>query len=124
MTEETYIFPASFAQQRLWFLDQLEPQTTAYNVPLVARFEGLLDVGALEQSLKEIVRRHEVLRTTFALEAGEPVQVIATEAALELTIKDLTEAVAQENEVRQQIAAEAAMPFDLQHGPLLRASLL
>src|SRR5262249_34475294 len=71
--------PLSFAQQRLWFLDQLEPGNLFYNIPLAVRLQGPLDVGALERGLNEIVRRHEVLRTTFPAEAGTPHQVIAPE---------------------------------------------
>ena len=67
----------SFAQQRLWFLDQLEPGSTVYNVPGALRIKGPLDVGVLKESASEIVRRHEALRTTFSIVEGEPVQVIA-----------------------------------------------
>ncbi len=77
--------PLSFAQQRLWFLDQLEPGNCAYNVPVALRVAGALDVAALEQSLNEVVRRHEALRTSFGVSKGLPVQVVAP--ALRLTIE-------------------------------------
>jgi len=75
--EEVFIFPASFAQQRLWFLDQLVPDTSLYNVPTVIRLTGVLNLVALEQSFNEIVRRHEALRTTFDTLEGQCIQVIA-----------------------------------------------
>ena len=73
-TRETKRFPASFAQERLWFLDQLQPGSSFYNVPAVVPLHIPLHLGALEWSLNEIVRRHEVLRTTFAMVDGQPVQ--------------------------------------------------
>src|SRR5689334_24838147 len=75
--EEVFVFPLSFAQQRLWFLHLLDPQTAAYNMPFALRLSGQLDISALERTLNEIVRRHEVLRTTFDALDGEPVQLIA-----------------------------------------------
>ena len=81
--------PLSFAQQRLWFLEQLEPSRAVYNLPLAWRFSGALNVSALEQSLDEMVRRHEILRTTFPSVDGQPVQVIAPELALPLPVVDL-----------------------------------
>ncbi len=82
--------PLSFAQQRLWFLDQLEPGLVAYNIPAAVRLVGRLDVPVLNWSLNEIVRRHESLRTTFDVVAGEPVQVIAPALELSIPIVDLT----------------------------------
>ena len=75
--EEVYAFPLSFAQRRLWFLQQLEPSSAAYNVPFASRLSGRLDASALERALNEIVRRHEILRTTFELLDEEPAQVVA-----------------------------------------------
>src|SRR5437870_4853918 len=77
-------FPLSFAQLRLWLLDQLDPQSAAYNLHGGVRLRGQLDIAALEQSLNELVRRHEVLRTTFALVDGQPMQLIAPAQALAL----------------------------------------
>jgi amino acid adenylation domain-containing protein len=118
--------PLSFAQQRLWFLDQLEPGSCLYNVPSSIRMSGALHVEALQQSLAALVARHEVLRTTFTSREGTPLQVIAPEAALELPVIDLTSLPAEEREAtaRRLAAEEARRPFDLAQGPLLRASLL
>ena len=82
--------PASFAQQRLWFLDQLAPGSPAYNIPTVVELDGRLDVDALRRALAEVVRRHEVLRTTFADDGGVPRQVIAETLELPLPIEDLS----------------------------------
>ncbi|MDY7076204.1 MAG: amino acid adenylation domain-containing protein, partial [Chloroflexota bacterium] len=118
--------PLSFAQQRLWFLDQLAPGNLFYNIPTVVRLEGPLDVEALERSLNEIVRRHETLRTTFAAEGGKPVQVIAQELKLSLLVDDLGHLPEEEREAEASRRAqdEARKPFDLAEGPLLRALLL
>src|SRR5579862_3138494 len=74
--EQVYVFPVTFAQQRLWFLDQLQPDSASYNVAWSIQIKGQLEVKALEHSLSEIVRRHEILRTVFAEEHGEPVQKV------------------------------------------------
>src|SRR5262245_17615882 len=74
--QDVYVFPASFAQRRMWFLDQFQPGSPFYNIPIAVRIKGALRSGALEQGILEIVRRHESLRTTFAMMDGEPVQVI------------------------------------------------
>ncbi len=83
--------PLSFAQQRLWFLDQYEPGTPVYIIPSAVRLKGALNVPALERSLSEIVRRHEALRTTFAVIDGEPFQVIAPALPVSLPFLDLTD---------------------------------
>src|SRR5690349_3587473 len=83
--EDTYVFPASFAQQRLWLLEQLQPGTPTYNVPAALRLDGPLDVAALEASLQAIVQRHEALRTTFSTAGGELVQIVA--ATREVTLR-------------------------------------
>jgi amino acid adenylation domain-containing protein len=118
--------PLSFAQQRLWFLDQLEPGSALYNMPAAVRLHGPLDVGALERSLAEIVRRHEALRTTFAVAGGQPVQVIAPELAFQMERLDLRHLpdAAREREALQLVRAEARRPFDLTTGPLLRVTLV
>ncbi|HEX8559857.1 MAG TPA: amino acid adenylation domain-containing protein [Pyrinomonadaceae bacterium] len=118
--------PLSFAQQRLWFLDRLEPESAAYNLPSALRVRGPLDAAALERSLDEIVRRHEVLRTTFAIEDGEPRQFVAPHAGLRLPLIDLSELSEPEREAEagRLTAEEARLPFDLGAGPLLRATLL
>jgi amino acid adenylation domain-containing protein len=120
--------PLSFGQQRLWFLDQLEPGSVAYNMPSAVRLEGRLDLPALERSLDEIVRRHEALRTVFHLSAGEdePEQRILPAVPAPLPRADLgaLSRHARETEARRRIAAEARRPFDLSRGPLLRALLV
>ncbi|MGE6764075.1 condensation domain-containing protein, partial [Corallococcus interemptor] len=114
--------PLSFAQQRLWFIDQLQPGTSLFNVPMAVLLEGALDVAVLERALREVVRRHEVLRTTFREDASGPVQVVSPEPMLTLERKDLTGSPPEE---AWRLAREAAaQPFDLSKGPLLRALLL
>jgi amino acid adenylation domain-containing protein len=118
--------PLSFAQERLWFLDQLEPDNSTYNVAAAARLKGSLSISALEASINEIVRRHEVLRTTFAAAGGRPVQVVASALHLALREEDLrgrSEAEA-EDKLNRIAAEEAQRPFDLSRGPLLRVTLL
>ena len=116
----------SFAQQRLWFLDQLAPNQSFYNVVWAVRLHGVLDVGALRQAFDEIVGRHESLRTTFVVVNGQPVQVIAEEIEIPWTIKDLTPYTELEREsVAMELAKiEAQQPFDLTKGPLFRLLLL
>jgi amino acid adenylation domain-containing protein len=118
--------PLSFAQQRLWFLDQLDPANIAYNNPYAVRLSGALDHHALERSLSEIVRRHEVLRTTFTTRQGKTVQVINSSEPWVLELRDLQALPDEEREAEARRLAfeEAQRPFDLQHGPLLRTNLL
>jgi amino acid adenylation domain-containing protein len=118
--------PLSFAQQRLWFLDQLEPNNPLYNVAHIVRMKGTLHVAALEKSLNEIVQRHETLRTSFHTVNDQPVQVIAPALRLPLVIRDLS-AIAEgqrEAQARQLATEEIKQPFQLSTGPLLRASLI
>jgi amino acid adenylation domain-containing protein len=118
--------PLSFAQQRLWFINQLDPGTAAYNIPLAMRLRGELNAGALERSLREIVRRHESLRTMFVAGGGKPAQVIANTVALELPVIDLSHlsGVRQQDQIDLLSTKEARTPFNLREAPLLRASLL
>jgi acyl carrier protein len=118
--------PLSFAQQRLWFMDQLEPGTSLYNLPVAVRMTGELDVRALERTLSEMIRRHEVLRTTFTSIDGEPVQVVGEPQDVTIPITDLQEWDESERELEASRLAseEVRRPFDLSSGPLLRASLL
>ncbi|MBV8856635.1 MAG: amino acid adenylation domain-containing protein, partial [Acidobacteria bacterium] len=124
--EDIFAFPVSFAQQRLWFLDQLQPGNPAYNIAAAVRLTGHLDVEALERSLNEIVRRHEALRTTFDVVDESPVQLIHPEVKLPLPLVLLEAATAEEREAefRRLSAEEAARPFDLRRAPLLRTTLL
>ncbi len=119
--------PASFAQQRLWFLDRLQPGSPAFNMPFVLRFAGPLRAGVLGEALAEVVRRHETLRTTLALPPGEmePVQIVAS-TSLSLPVVDLASLPVGigESEAGRLAASEARRPFDLEAGPLLRTTLL
>ncbi|HEY3581717.1 MAG TPA: condensation domain-containing protein, partial [Pyrinomonadaceae bacterium] len=118
------LLPLSYAQQRLWFIHQLDPNSPVYNIPLAVRLTGKLDLAALRATLTEIVHRHEALRTTFAVHDGQPHQLIHPPAELDLPVTDLTNAVEREREVQQIAEAEANLPFDLERGPLLRVRLL
>ncbi|MBV9927464.1 MAG: amino acid adenylation domain-containing protein [Acidobacteria bacterium] len=118
--------PLSFTQQRLWLLDQLKPGSSVYNLLTVLRLRGALDVDALEQSLSEIVRRHEVLRTSFPIRGGQPVQAIAPPQPVRIPVRDLRHLAdgTQEAEAQRMTQEEGQLPFDLATGPLLRVSLL
>jgi amino acid adenylation domain-containing protein len=124
--ERAGALPLSFAQQRLWFLDKLEPGSPFYNLPAALRLEGALDETALERSLNEIVRRHEVLRTNFHLVDGEPRQVVAARREIVLEKIDLSHMppTTRETATRQQIEEEARRGFDLARDALVRARLL
>ncbi|WP_199322108.1 non-ribosomal peptide synthetase [Leptolyngbya sp. FACHB-321] len=126
LEDDVLIFPMSFAQQRLWFLDQLIPDSALYNLPLVVRLQGTLDVAVLEKSLDEIVQRHESLRTTFATVDSEPVQVIASIVPWQLPMIELQHLSEddRQTEVQRLAAADAQQPFDLSTGPLMRTTLL
>ena len=121
-----HAFPASFGQRRLWFLDQFEPASAAYNVPIATRIAGAFDREALERSLAAVVDRHEALRTRFEIEEGEPAQVIVSEVAVPLAWIDLTDAPAEQREARaqQMLSEESLRPFDLAQGPLIRAMVV
>src|ERR1700733_15744545 len=116
----------SFAQQRLWFLEQLDPDSGTYNIPSAVRLEGELDVEALEKSFNEIIRRHEILRTRFEERDGKPRQVVAAELKIKMEMRDVSgERGAEEEEgVRREIREEGQRRFDLVNGPLVRIRLL
>ncbi|HEY3570077.1 MAG TPA: amino acid adenylation domain-containing protein, partial [Thermoanaerobaculia bacterium] len=118
--------PLSFAQERLWFLEQLDPGKPTYNIPNVVRLTGALDAGLLDQALREVVRRHAVLRTVFSLADGQPAQTVSPREGFGFTLLDLAalREEAREAELRRRIAAEVSRPFDLGSGPLLRVLLL
>ena len=118
--------PLSYAQERLWFLVQLEPASTLYNIPAAFRLNGPLDIAALEQSLNEIVRRHEALRTTFRSLDGIPWQVVVPALTLQLPVVDITHHPEneREHEARRLLAEETKRAFDLTLGPLVRTTLL
>jgi amino acid adenylation domain-containing protein len=118
--------PLSFAQQRLWFLDQLQPGNPAYNIPAAVRLKGALNVAVLEQTFQEIIKRHEALRTTFNSVEGRPAQVIISSFNFTLPIVNLRELsqAEREAEAMRLAAEEARQPFDLTKWPLLRVTLL
>jgi amino acid adenylation domain-containing protein len=118
--------PLSFGQQRLWFLDQFASGNALYTMPAALRLRGTLDADALGRSINEVVRRHEALRTTFAMVGGIPVQVIAASVGIALAVTDLSALAEPERQARTLALAqeEAQKPFDLEKGPLLRAGLL
>jgi amino acid adenylation domain-containing protein len=118
--------PLSYAQQRLWFIDQLEPGSPLYNISAMYRMRGALNVAALEKTLNEIIRRHESLRTTFHNVEGHAVAVIAPEVVLRLVPQRLTgkDAEALEEELKRLAHEEATTAFDLASGPLIRTRLL
>jgi len=119
-------FPLSFAQERLWFLNQFQPGLPVYNIPMPLRWPGPLNVVALEQSLNEIMRRHETLRTTFQVLDGPPVQIIAPARPVPLRLVDLRSMPrnTREAEAQRLAAKEAEQVFDLAKGPLFRSLLV
>jgi amino acid adenylation domain-containing protein len=119
-------YTTSFSQQRLWFIDQLRPHSWDYNLPLAMRILGQLDLGALERSFSLLVRRHEVLRTTFGAIDGEPMQFIAPAQDVNLSVVDLRdlEPAERASQARDIVEDEAWTPFDLTNGPLFRTKLL
>ncbi len=125
-TEDTDTFPLSFAQERQWFLDQLDPGTPAYNIPTAVPMTGRRDAAILERCFNAVVQRHEALRTTFRLVGGEPVQTVAAELYLPLPVVDLSALP----EARRQplagrlVTSEMKHSFDLSRGPLLRTTLV
>jgi len=118
--------PLSFAQQRLWFINQLEPESTAYNVPIALRITGALDVTALEHAFTDLIKRHETLRTTFVMKNGRPEQLLSPAGKFVLRTVDLSDLPASERvkAAQRATAAEAQVLFDLTNGPLLRTLLL
>jgi amino acid adenylation domain-containing protein len=118
--------PLSFAQERMWFLHQLDPESPLYNVPMPIWLRTAIDEHALEESINGIVRRHEVLRTRFALRDDQPVQIIEPAQHIPLLVCDLRQLPAEEQsaELERVVRKETRRPFDLSRGPLLRAILI
>jgi len=117
-TEE---LPLSFAQQRMWFLYQMDQQNPAYNEALTIRLTGSLNIDILEQTINAIIQRHEILRTTFPIVEGKPIQKIAPSLKIKLEVVSLKDI--PQDEIEKQIIAELQQPFDLTQAPLLRCTL-
>lgn len=118
--------PLSFAQQRLWFLSQLEPDSSSYNISAAVRLQGRLNLAALQQSFQEIINRHETLRTSFETVDGQPIQIIAPSLDFAISIISLDECSLweQEKQIRHLTTQAAQQPFDLNKSPLLRVNLV
>ncbi len=126
MSDEVLAIPASFAQQRLWFLDQLVPGNPFYNIHAALPLNYIVDADVLRRSINEIIRRHETLRTWFAVVDGETMQVVEEDLLLDLPVIDLRglETGKRNRKVLQLATEEAQKPFNLAQGPLLRTTLL
>jgi hypothetical protein len=124
--EPLYRFPTSLAQQSFWYLDRLEPGNPCWNIAVRFRIVGALDLSLLQRSIDEVVRRHDILRTSFTLIEGGLSQIVHSEAAIPLPLDDLSglPSAARDAEEERRTVAEASMPFDLKTGPLLRVRLL
>ena len=123
--DEVFVFPASFAQQRFWMLEQLEPGSAAYTIPVALRLDGAFDAPAFCRALNDVVSRHESLRTVFEVQDGEPVQVVLPRLMIAVPVTDLEAMAADQRDavVRAAAAEEANTAFDLARGPLLRAKV-
>src|SRR5687768_13641300 len=125
MTDDTFIFPTSYAQQRLWFLDQLEPGSAVYILSRAWRVAGTPRYEALQQAVAALVERHESLRTTFTMVDGRPMQLVAARQQAEVSRIDPRGLALPEREAALQLATEAALgPFDLARGPLFRVAVI
>ena len=117
--------PLSFAQRQMWVIDQMTPGNPAYNLPIGYRLKGSLDLTALENSFNEVIKRHEALRTTFAVQGGEPLQFIHSDFKIKITITDLSHLTGEQchNALQALASEESVRSFDLSHLPLIRACL-
>ena len=124
--EEFYIFPATFAQKRFWFLDQFEPGSPYYNIPSAFRLRGRFDVAVFKRAIDTIVSRHEILRTTFDNQDGQPVQVVSDRLRIGVPLIDISNQAGptREREIQRLAREEARRPFDLNKGPLVRVSII
>ena len=119
-------YPLSITQRQFWLIHQLSSDIAAYNIPLGFRIHGNLDIFRLEKSLNQIIKRHEIFRTTFDTVNGEPVQRVAKDSYADFTVKDLRTSlkINIEKQAEEIINAEVVRPFNLYRGPLLRAAVL
>src|SRR5215471_11103976 len=126
VAEKNPAISLSFAQQRLWFLDKLEPDSPLYNVPMMARMSGTLDLTALQRAVDGLIARHEILRTRIDCADERPVQVVEESAPAPIALHDLTAfaSTERESEARKLVHAEVNRPFDLAVAPMLRATLI
>ncbi|WP_327370474.1 non-ribosomal peptide synthetase [Streptomyces sp. NBC_01217] len=124
LTEDTFVVPASYAQRRLWFLEQMEGGGAAWNIQAVLRLRGTLDTGMLQTAVNAVVRRHEALRTTFAAEDGAPVQVVWPWSGVELRSVMCDDSIDPAAAADEWLSREWQRPFDIEAGPLFRAALL
>ncbi len=122
--EDVYVFPATYPQKQIWFINQLNQDSPAYNIPFAYDIKGDLNVEALKDAINEIVRRHETFRTTFADSDSGPVQVIFPELKIDVPLMDFSSNVAAEDEIKAFIDDESIRLFDLSKGPLIRASII
>jgi hypothetical protein len=118
--------PLSFAQQRLWFIDQLEGENGVYNVPFFWQISGILNINALEKAILEIIHRHEILRTSFSIVNESPIQIIHTQPELKIEILDWEQVAEKDkfSKAKHLATAELQKPYDLAKAPLLRVKLL
>ncbi|QQS37254.1 MAG: amino acid adenylation domain-containing protein [Ignavibacteriales bacterium] len=123
-TNEVYAFPASYAQQQLWFLHMVDPDSAVYNIPFAFKLKGKVNISALEQSINEIIHRHETFRTTFALAEGALQQYIASELFLPLKVHDLREKTDKKLLADQIIKNHTIAPFNLFTGPLIKSGII
>ena len=114
-SDDLYVFPASFAQQRLWFLHQLEPQSAAYNISKAIRLAGEFNSSVFARALNEIIRRHEILRTTFAMLGGQPMQLVSEYQPVILPLIDLS---ALERAERERLSQQLAATFSYAQTPI------
>ena len=123
-TIEVYAFPASYGQQQLWFLHQLDPNSAVYNIPFAFRLKGNLNIPVLERSINEIIRRHETFRTKFALDNSILRQLVSSELFLPLIITDISEYPDKEKEAQRLTGKHTLNPFDLyEFSPFLKISV-
>jgi len=119
--EDVYVFPTTYPQRQIWFLNQLDQDSPAYNIPFAYDIEGNLDVSAIHNAINEIISRHETFRTTFVDSENGLIQVVAPELELELPILD---ELSSEENIMEYINKESVRPFDLTKGPLIRANII
>ncbi|MCB0752083.1 MAG: non-ribosomal peptide synthetase, partial [Ignavibacteriae bacterium] len=124
--EDVFVFPTSYGQKRMWFLDQFEPNSPYYNIPVAFKITGKFQKQFFMQTINKIIERHESLRTTFANVKGEPFQVISPELKINIPLIDLLshDRNSIDQEVKNIAVKEARAPFDLATGPLFRVKLL